>query len=164
MYYTGVCPSTQAFGSVLLNFAFPCLLGRITQDEYDKKASELKQRQYEINEQQKQYTEADDQLAMTLSYLINIASRAYELFESSKAEQKRQLLGFPLSNLTLRGKKLNYTLKNPFNSFSDIQKRSKWLGDRDLPRFARRSGPLDDFTQNLLGSRDLNPDTQLQRL
>ena len=104
----------------------------ITENEYDRKASELKQRQYEINEQQKQYTVADEQFAITLSYLINLASRAYELFESSKVAQKRQLLGFLLSNLTLRGKKLDYTLKNPFNLFPAIQNRSRWLGDRDL--------------------------------
>src|SRR5690606_12008540 len=42
----------------------------------------------------------------TLESLISLASRATEIFERSKTEQKRQLLAFVFSNLTLRGKKL----------------------------------------------------------
>jgi len=38
--------------------------GRITQDEYDKKAYELKQSQYDLNLKLKQYTEADELLKM----------------------------------------------------------------------------------------------------
>jgi hypothetical protein len=35
-----------------------------------------------------------------------VASRAVELFERSKIEQKRQLIALVFSNLKLRGKKL----------------------------------------------------------
>jgi ABC transporter substrate binding protein len=44
-----------------------------------------------------------------------LASRAAELFESSKPEQKRQLLAFVFSNLRLKGKKLEYSLRSPFD-------------------------------------------------
>lgn len=79
---------------------------RITQDEYDKKASELKQRQYELNDKLKRVIEADESYSIMLITLLNICSRAPELFESSKVEQKRQLINFLLSNLKLRGKTL----------------------------------------------------------
>jgi len=45
---------------------------------------------------------------------LDICSRAYELFEISKVEQKRQLINFVLSNLQLRGKTLEFELKKPF--------------------------------------------------
>ncbi|GAH39274.1 unnamed protein product, partial [marine sediment metagenome] len=73
----------------------------ITQSEYDKKAYELKQSQHDLDLKLKQHTEADEKFGITVNYLLNLASRAYELFESSKIEQKRQLINFLLSNLRL---------------------------------------------------------------
>jgi hypothetical protein len=62
--------------------------------------------------------------------LLNICSRAPELFESSKVEQKRQLINFLLSNLKLRGKTLEFELKKPFDVLVNLQNcknRSAWL-------------------------------------
>jgi hypothetical protein len=47
--------------------------------------------------------------------LISLASRAAEVFERWKAEQKRQLLVFVFSNLRLKGKRLEYSLRLPFD-------------------------------------------------
>ena len=106
------------------------ILQCIAQDEYDKKASELKQRQYELNDKLKRVIEADESYSITLITLLNICSRAPELFESSKVEQKRQLINFLLSNLKLRGKKLEFELKKPFDVLVNLQNcknRSEWL-------------------------------------
>ncbi len=103
---------------------------RITQDKYDKKAYELKQRQYELNDKLKRIIEADENYSMTLISLLNICSKVPELFNSSKIEQKRQLINFLLSNLQLRGKKLEYKLKKPFDvliNLNNCQKRFMWL-------------------------------------
>lgn len=62
---------------------------RITQDEYVKKASELKQWQLELNDKLKRVIIADESYSITLITLLNIWSRAPELFESSKVEQKK---------------------------------------------------------------------------
>jgi hypothetical protein len=51
----------------------------------------------------------------TLESLISLASRVGELFERSKPEQKRQLLAFVFSNLQLRGKKLEFSMRSPFD-------------------------------------------------
>jgi hypothetical protein len=103
----------------------------ITQDEYDKKAIELKEKQYKLSDKLRSLTEADEIYSMTLISLLNICSKAPELFESSKVEQKRQLINFLLSNLQLRGKKLEYTLKKPFDVLVDLDYRSNWLGRED---------------------------------
>ena len=100
---------------------------RITQDEYDEKAYELKQRQYELTDRLNRITKADEDYSITLITLLNLCSRAPELFESSKVEQKRQLINFLLSNLQLRGKKLEYTLKKPFDVLINSDYCSNWL-------------------------------------
>ena len=48
--------------------------------------------------------QGQDAFRTTLEGLISVASRAAEIFERSKVEQKRQLLGFVFSNLALKGK------------------------------------------------------------
>jgi hypothetical protein len=87
----------------------------ITQDDYDKKARELKERQAEIAAQIEQHQHGDGEYRTTLESLISLASRAAELFERSKIEQKRELIAFVFSNLQLSGKKLDFSLRSPFD-------------------------------------------------
>jgi site-specific DNA recombinase len=101
----------------------------ITQDEYDKKARELKERQTEIAMRVEQHQKGEGDFRTTLESLISLASRAAELFERSKPEQKRQLLAFVFSNLRLRGKKLEFSLRSPFDLMVDRRSYSSWLGD-----------------------------------
>jgi hypothetical protein len=70
---------------------------RITQDEYDKKARELKERQTEIAVRVEQHQKGEGDFRTTLEGLISLISRAAQLFKRSKPEQKRQLLVFVFS-------------------------------------------------------------------
>ena len=110
------------------------LPGRITKDEYDKKAYEFKQAQHDLNIKLKQYTEADEKFGITVNYLLDIASRAYSLFKSSKIEQKRQLINFLLSNLRLEGKTLLYDVNKPFDAILNAHECSDWLPLVDIFR------------------------------
>jgi hypothetical protein len=101
---------------------------RITQDEYDKKARELKERQTEIAMRIEQHQRGKGDFRTTLEGLISLASRAAELFERSKPEQKRQLLAFVFSNLQLRGKKLEFSMRSPFDLMVNRASYSSWLG------------------------------------
>jgi site-specific DNA recombinase len=58
-----------------------------------------------------------------------LASRAAELFERSKIEQKRELIAFVFSNLQLSGKKLDFSLRSPFDLMVNRADHSSWLGD-----------------------------------
>ena len=51
---------------------------------------------------------ADEEYYLTSEYLLKLIANASKIFESSKAEEKRQLLKLTLSNLTLEGKKVLY--------------------------------------------------------
>ena len=70
---------------------------------YDKKARELKQQQTEIGLRIERHQKGDDDYRIALESLISLASRAVELFERSKAEEKRQLVALVFSNLRLNG-------------------------------------------------------------
>jgi len=99
----------------------------ITQDQYDKKAYDLKQRQHEIDITRKQHTKADEKFAITVSYLLDLSSKAYELFESSKVDQKRELINFVLWNASLNRGKLVYNLKKTFDAIAKANKCQNWL-------------------------------------
>lgn len=101
----------------------------ITQTEYDKKARELKERQVAIAARPEQHQQGDGDYRNTLESLISLASRAAELFERSKTEQKRELIALVFSNLRLRGKKLEYSLRSPFDMMVNRATYSSWLGD-----------------------------------
>src|SRR5262249_44730291 len=101
----------------------------ITQNDYDKKARELKQRQAEIELRIEQHQNGDRAFRTTLESLVSLASRAADLFERSKIEQKRQLIAFVFSNLRLKGKKLEFSLRSPFDLMVDRATYPSWLGN-----------------------------------
>jgi hypothetical protein len=87
----------------------------------------LKERQSEIELRIEQHQKGEGDFRTTLESLISLASRAAELFERSKTEQKRQLLAFVFSNLRLRGKKLEFALRSPFDLMVNRASYSSWL-------------------------------------
>jgi len=106
-----------------------CPSWRITQNEYDKKARGLKDQQAQIGARIEQHQQGNNDFRTTLETLISLASRAVELFERSKVEQKRQLIAFVFSNLRLRGKKLEFSLRSPFDLMVNRPTYTSWLGD-----------------------------------
>lgn len=103
------------------------LEGSITRDEYDRKASELKQRQNEITVQLEDYTRADKDFAKALSDLLEVGSNAKELFKSSEIAQKRALINFILPNLEVNAGTLDYSIRSPFREVMNMRESKKWL-------------------------------------
>jgi hypothetical protein len=126
-----VCPKVSLAPKPTLQRRLASREGRITQDEYDKKAREMKERQAEIALRIEQHQQGDGEYRTTLESLISLASRAAELFERSKTEQKRELVSFVFSNLQLRGKKLDFSLRSPFDLMVNRSDYPSWLGDLD---------------------------------
>jgi hypothetical protein len=113
---------------------------RIAQDEYDRKARELKERQAEIAVQIEQHQDGEATFRTTLASLISVASRAADIFERSKIEQNRQLLAFVFSNLTLRGKKLEYSMRSPFDLMVGRADYAGWLCWQSAANLSPRPG------------------------
>ncbi len=94
--------------------------GGITQDEYDKKLREMKERQYRLNIEMEEHTKADHEYHIQVSHVISLAKRMGEIFESSEPDEKRAILGYLLQNPTVRNKKLLYTLKKPYETVLEL--------------------------------------------
>ncbi len=62
---------------------------------------------------------------------MELANRAPEIYQSSEVEEKRQLVNFLLSNLRLKGKKLLYDYKKPFNAMAFCAKHQCWQGQEE---------------------------------
>jgi len=89
--------------------------GRITQDMYDNLLREYKEKQSELLGQMQEHSSADEQFYLTANMTLNIAQRAKDIFMGSEVDEKRQFLGFLLQNCTLNEKKLDFSLRSPFN-------------------------------------------------
>lgn len=93
---------------------------RITSDDYDKKLQELKDQQYRLNIELEEYTKADHEYRIHVSTVLNLSRRIGEIFESSEVHEKRAILNYILQNLTVFGKKLEFTLRKPFDTVLDL--------------------------------------------
>ena len=89
----------------------------------------MKQQQAEIAARIEQHQTGDDAFRTTLEALISVAFRATDLFERSKVEQERKLVSLVFLNLRLNGKKLDYSLRSPFDLMVNRPNHACWLGD-----------------------------------
>ena len=74
---------------------------------------------------------ADEEYYITCGYLLKLASKAGELFESSEPDEKREILKLLLQNCTLNGSSVCYDLKKPFDTLFDLGTRQIWLEERN---------------------------------
>ena len=92
----------------------------ITSDDYDKKLQELKDKQYRLNVELDEYTKADHEYHVYVNTVINLSRRIADIFESSEPMEKRAILGFILQNPTVSGKKLEFTMRKPFDAVLEL--------------------------------------------
>jgi len=100
---------------------------RITKDVYDKFYKEFRQEQQNYQNKLNQLQKIDDSYYITVDTILNIASKAEELFRSSEMDQKREILNLVLSNLYISEGKLEYTVNRPFDSILNCSTRKEWL-------------------------------------
>jgi len=116
---------------MLDNLYFDKLKGRITESEYDKFYQTLRDELEEINIKLDQLQEADDTYFITSKYILDLSSRAFELFKSSEVEEKRQLIKLILSNLELKDDKLVWQVHKPFDLILEMNDCTLWCLSKD---------------------------------
>ncbi len=62
-----------------------------------------------------EHTKGDHDYQTTVATVFSLARRAKEIFESSDPEEKRAFLNYLLQNPTVRDKKLEFTMRSPYN-------------------------------------------------
>jgi site-specific DNA recombinase len=111
--------------------------GGITKHDYDKKLQELKERQYRLNIELEEYTRADHQYHIHVGTVLDLSRRIKEIFDGSETGEKRQILNFLLQNPVVEGKKLEFTLKKPFDTVLELAKSPNEFLPRKHPLKAR---------------------------
>lgn len=93
---------------------------QITQEEYQKNLSNIKQEQQSLNLKIEEHTRADESYLATAGLVLHLARHARSLFDRSEVHEKRALLGLLFQNSVVEGKKPLYTLRSPFDTILQI--------------------------------------------
>ncbi len=105
--------------------------GRITTAIHDKKSLEYRQKQMKIEDRLSSLRTTDESYYMTASYILNLASRAEELFISANMEEKRDLINLAFQNFSLNGKNVEVAIKKPFDTIIEYASCTTWLPSLD---------------------------------
>ena len=70
---------------------------------------------------------ADEGFKALAITVFQVASDAYDLFEYGTLSERRSLIDFVLSDITLTGKKLGYSLRCPFDIMAKMNHNEDWL-------------------------------------
>ena len=91
------------------------LKGRITDSEYDKFYQKLRDELTNVSISLEQLQEAKDNYYMTAKYVLDLSSRAFEIFVSSEVEEKRLIIKFLFQNLSITSGNIVWELHPPFD-------------------------------------------------
>ena len=108
--------------------------GRITIDEYDNYAKKNRLEMDKLNTQISQLSNNDNSFNIDAAYLLKLAQNARRLFESSRIEQKNEILKLVFSNLEWNQKRLQFNLLEPFATLASGQENNFWLRRPDSNR------------------------------
>lgn len=89
-----------------------------------------------------EYTNNDTSFQLTSAYLLELASKAKNIFERSQPEQKNKILSMLLANPTLKAKRLQLPLLKPFASALDNSNSQNWLSTIDEVITVIKHNPL----------------------
>ncbi len=136
--YDKLVSEQKTLTKMLDNLYLDKLKGRITESEYDKFYTSLRDQALDITIRLEQLQEAENNYFVTAKYLLELSNRAHELFMSSEVEEKRQLIKLVLSNLVIKDEKLVWEAHKPFDIILDCSERQVWRPHRESnPDFRR---------------------------
>jgi site-specific DNA recombinase len=98
--------------------------GRINDEFFGRKSSEWRAEQRQVLQAMEQHQNANQSYFEEGAGLLELASRAAELFERQPAGEKRRLLNFVLSNSTWGNRELTPVFRQPFDLVADGAKLS----------------------------------------
>jgi len=125
--------------------------GSITESYYEKKRKEYRAKQKTLESKTKRLRFADEDYYLTSNYLLKLASKASELFESSELHEKRQLIKLALQNLELKGKRVRFNWVKPFDTIANYASRQAWLPNRKI-NISKILGEFQEINCELLAS------------
>ena len=108
------------------------LATKIKEDVYDTKSKEITKEMEDVNSEITKYKGADRAYTQEIESFLLFCNEAPKLFASSRPTLQRELLRFVVSNLSLKDKKVVFTLKTPFDIVAKYSQSENWQGRREL--------------------------------
>lgn len=112
--------------------------GIISENDYKIRERDYRQKQKDLTRRIEGIRRADEEYFITAEYVVRLASRAAELFDSSEIGERRQIIQMTLQNLECDGKNVLFDVKKPFNTILNYADSQSWL-----PRVDSNHGPSD---------------------
>ena len=109
--------------------------GEIEKQDYEQHKAEMEQEKEQLEQQNEKIQVISDDIQRLVENVIMVAAHLPELINKATPAQKRELLNLVLTDCTISGQKLNYSLRKPFDKFLISNKASDWksLSVDDLP-------------------------------
>ena len=98
----------------------------------------LAQNEMELRQLLKEQSLVDVEINEMVDCVLDFAANAGFYFKSSKISEKQEILKLLVSNSTINGKKLAFSMNYPFNELIKNTSSSNWWAIRDS-----NSGPAD---------------------
>ena len=105
-------------------------------DVFEKMVKDIETKQKTILQELEDHSNGDKAFVLGASYILEVCSRAVDIFDdvNSKLDQKRYLIDFVVSNMTLDGETLRFTLREPFDCIQNMLLNNTWLPLADMLR------------------------------
>lgn len=111
--------------------------GSITKQQYDEKRTEITDRLAQITRELGDLELGDNRFEVTVKLLLQLMKDLPRLFQGSKMDEKRQILKFLFTNLTMKDSSIGFVWNKPFGSIAEAAEHNTWLGRKDSnPRMA----------------------------
>ncbi len=108
-----------------------CLDGSITPDERAKIVEKEKDAQYRLDLEMEEHTKADHEYHIHVNTVLNLTRRIRPIFAGSEVSEKRAIINFILSNLTVSDRKLTFSMRKPFDAILDLAHHPNGLRRQD---------------------------------
>lgn len=100
-------------------------------EEYEEDKYKLTTRRDKVMLEIAEYNKGDDSFTEKMIDVLNLVANAHQYFNLSNVERKRRLIKTVFSTIKLTGKKLDFMLNPPFDSFIKVSKIDEWLPGPD---------------------------------
>jgi site-specific DNA recombinase len=104
---------------------------KISASDYERRLIVYQNKQEELQMRMNNLHEANKEYYLNAKKLLELSSKALDIFESSDFEVKSELVNFTLQNLRLNGSNIEYEWAVPFNTVHKYASRKEWHARQD---------------------------------
>ncbi len=126
MQFDKLTKEQKSITKMMDNLYLDKLKNKIDEDQYERFYKSFREQLNDIVLRLERLQDAEDNYYTTAKHILDLSSRAYDLFLGSEVEERRQLIKLVLSNLEMEDKNIVYDVQKPFDLIVDCSERKAW--------------------------------------